>query len=80
MTWIHVVEESEATGEMADIYREAKEQGRFTSNVRKAASLNPSAIRALDSLGASFRENSPISHRHREMLAVVTSVINRCQY
>ena len=79
MPWIDVIEEDQATGDLADYYREAREQGRLVANVRKVVTLNPQAMRAFDLLGASFRDGA-LSPRHREMVAVVTSAANRCFY
>ncbi len=79
MPWIKVIEEEEATGDLADYYRDAREAGRQVANVRKIVTLNPQAMRAFDLLGVSFRDG-PLSVRHREMVAVVTSAANRCVY
>jgi len=80
MAWIRVIDEDEATGELADYYREAREQSRPVRNVRRVMSLNPKALHALEAFQRSWREEGVLEPRHREMVALVTSVINRCYY
>ncbi len=80
MPWIKVINEDEATDELAQYYQRAKAQGRRVSNIHKAISLNPKALYAVDALQRSFEEEGVLSPRHREMIAVVTSALNRCHY
>jgi len=80
MAWIRVIDQDEATGELADYYREAREQGRPVRNVRRVMSLNPRALNALEAFQRSWREEGVLIPRHREMVALVTSVLNRCYY
>ncbi len=80
MAWIRVIQHDEASGELAEYYRQIQVEGRRVSNVQKAISMNPKAMNALDALQRSFEENGVLSPRHREMIAVVTSALNRCHY
>ena len=80
MAWIKVIESHDATGELAEYYGEAKAQGRSISNIHKSMSLNPDAMRAIDAFQRSWREDGVLSGRHREMVALVTSALNRCHY
>ena len=80
MSWIKVLEEQEATGDLAEYYKEAKTDGRRISNIHKVMSLNPASMRAIDAFQSSWRENAALSGRHREMVALVTSALNRCHY
>lgn len=80
MAWIRTIQEDEATGELADFYREAAEQGRRVSNVERVVSLNPRAMKAMAAFRRSWRDEGVLSDRHREMVAVVTSALNRCLY
>lgn len=80
MAWIKVVQEDEATGELAEYYRASTEQGRRVPNVHKLMSLNPKAMEAIDAFQRSWRENGALLPRHREMVALVTSALNRCHY
>ena len=80
MAWIRVIHDDEATGELAAHYKEAQERGRPVSNVEAIMSLNPPAMTAADALHRSWSEDGVLSRRHQEMVAVVTSAINRCYY
>ena len=71
MAWIRVMNEPEATGDLAEYYRKSRERGRSVLNVQKAMSLNPRAMEAIDDLQRSWREYGVISSRHRDMVAVV---------
>lgn len=80
MPWIKVIHEDEATGDLAEYYGAVKEQGRRAVNIQKVMSLNPKAMAAIDALQSSWRDAPVLSDRHREMVAVVTSALNRCSY
>ncbi len=80
MAWIKVIEDDEATGELAEYYGEARARGRNVSNIHKVMSLNPGAMRAIDAFQRTWREDGVLSGRHREMVALVTSALNRCHY
>ncbi|MDP6419834.1 MAG: carboxymuconolactone decarboxylase family protein [SAR202 cluster bacterium] len=80
MAWIKIVDEQEATGDLAAYYDEAHAQGRRIVNVHSVLSLNPGAMRAIDAFQRSWREDGVLSGRHREMVALVTSALNRCHY
>lgn len=78
--WIKVVEERESTGELTEYYGQARKEGRRVSNIHKASSFNVDAMRAIDALQHSWRKNGALEPRHREMVALVTSALNRCHY
>ena len=80
MVWIQVIQHDEASGEFAEYYQQLQSEGRRISNVQKAISMNPKAMNALDALQMSFEEYGVLSAQHREMIAVVTSALNRCHY
>ncbi len=80
MTWIKVVNEDEATGDLAKYYEEAQSQGKRVSNIHRAMSLNPKSMKAIDAFQQSWREDGALLPRHREMVALVTSALNRCHY
>lgn len=80
MAWIQVVNEDEATGELAEYYKKKNEQGARVANVHKVMSLNPKAMDAIDAFQQSWREDGALQPRHREMVALVTSALNRCSY
>ena len=78
--WIKVVEEREPTGELTEYYEQARKEGRRVSNIHKASSFNVDAMTAIDALQQSWRKNGALAPRHREMVALVTSALNRCHY
>jgi|TARA_B100000809_G_scaffold266836_1_gene332047 alkylhydroperoxidase family enzyme len=78
--WLKVVEERESTGELTEYYGQARKEGRRVSNIHKASSFNVDAMRAIDALQHSWRKNGALEPRHREMVALVTSALNRCHY
>ncbi len=80
MAWIKIIDEQEAKGDLAEYYKEARAQGRTVPNVHTVLSLNPGAMRAIDAFQRTWREDGVLSGRHREMVAVVTSALNRCHY
>ncbi len=80
MAWIQVINEDEAAGELHDYYSRVQEEGRTVGNIQKVMSLNPKAMEAVEIFQHSWREEGVLSHRHREMVAVVTSALNRCHY
>ncbi len=80
MPWIKVIDEDEAQGELAEYYRTAKEHGRRVGNIQKIMSLNPKAMAGVDGFQQSWREYGVLSARNREMVALVTSALNRCHY
>ena len=80
MTWIKVIDEDEASGELAAYYDDAKAQSKRVSNIHRAMSLNPKSMKAIDSFQQSWREDGSLQPRHREMVALVTSALNRCHY
>ena len=78
--WKKVVEERESTGELTEYYGQARKEGRRVSIIHKASSFNVDAMRAIDALQHSWRKNGVLEPRHREMVALVTSALNRCHY
>ncbi|MAP39652.1 MAG: hypothetical protein CL879_08550 [Dehalococcoidia bacterium] len=77
IAWIKVVEERESIGELAEYYRQARNEGLRASNIQKASSLNVDAMKAIDTLQHSWRKNGALEPRRREMVALVTSALNR---
>ncbi len=81
MVWIRVVEESEASPELQQVYEQIKRARGKLSNIMKVQSLNPAAMRAhLDLYLAVMFGGSPLSRQEKELLAVAVSAANRCDY
>ncbi len=80
MAWIRIISESEATGDLAELY--AQESSTWgVDNILKIHSLNPPSLRAhLAVYKTLMYGRSGLSRVQREMLGVVVSAINRCEY
>ncbi|MCZ6683100.1 MAG: carboxymuconolactone decarboxylase family protein [Planctomycetota bacterium] len=81
MTWIRTIPDQEARGRLRSLFAAARKRTGRVYNIVRAMSLNPPTLQASLSLyrGVMFGK-STLSTTQREMLAVVVSVRNRCQY
>lgn len=81
MTWIKVIAEAEATGELKELYDSQRGQAGAVANILKVHSLSP---RTLAAHVAFYRQvmhtPGPLPREKREMIAVVVSQINGCHY
>ena len=81
MSWIEAQDETKATGELREIYQDLRETSRRISNVIKAHSLNPGAMRThLDLYKHLLYGSSSLSRAERETIAVAVSAINNDSY
>lgn len=81
MSWIHEIEEPDASGELAGLYQELREKRGKIANILKVHSLNPQALKAhLDLYMTLLFGRSGLSRADREAIAVVTSASNSCDY
>jgi len=81
MAWIDVIEPDDATGDLQTLYDEIAETRGQLSNVLKAHSLNPAAMKEhLNLYGTLLFSESPLSRAEREAIAVVVSAANDCEY
>jgi alkylhydroperoxidase family enzyme len=81
MAYIKLIEESEATGVLAEIYEQARQRAGRVYNILKIQSQTPEALRGmLQIYKAAVRGESPLSLAQREMLATVVSSANKCHY
>jgi alkylhydroperoxidase family enzyme len=82
MAWIELIEESEATGALSELYglMTDPEYGRV-DNILRIHSLHPEGLRTHHEL---YRElmtgTGTLRKVEREMIALVVSVINDCHY
>ena len=81
MAWIRTVDEHEAGEELAAVYaRITSDRGKL-SNIMRVQSLQPKAIVAhMDLYMAIMFGRSGLSREEREMIAVVVSAANACEY
>ncbi|MEX0721574.1 MAG: peroxidase-related enzyme [Balneolaceae bacterium] len=81
MAYIKIIEPEEATGPLKDIYEDLTRKRGKLANVHKAQSLNPKSIVTHMELYMSIMfSKSPLSRAQREMIAVVVSAVNECEY
>lgn len=81
MTWIKVIEETEATGELKELYDSQHNQAGVVANILKVHGLSP---RTLATHVAFYHQvmhaPGPLPREKREMIAVVVSQVNGCHY
>ena len=81
MPWIKMISENDAEGELAEIYSQLIEPWGGVDNIMKIHSLS---IDSLDAHMLLYKTvmygKSPIKRAQREMIAVVTSAANKCEY
>jgi len=80
MPWIKMVDAADATGELAEMY--AAEKSRWgVDEILKIHSLNPPSLKAHILLYRTLMYGkSGLSRVQREMIGVVVSAINHCEY
>ncbi len=81
MPFIKVIEHNEAQGELKDIYDDLVSKRGKLAEVHKIQSLNPDSIlKHMDLYMTIMYNKSPLSRVQREMIAVVVSAANGCEY
>ena len=81
MPYIQVIEHSEAEGPLKKIYDDLIDKRGKLAEVHKIQSLHPKSITAhMDLYMTIMFGKSPLKRYQREMIAVVVSVANHCQY
>lgn len=81
MAHLRLVEEHEATGELAREYEAARGRAGKVFNIVKAMSLRPEVLRsAMGLYRAIMFGPSELGRAERELLAVVVSRANDCHY
>jgi len=81
MAFVRTIPESQAIGQLAEIYSAAIKRAGRVFQILKIQSQNPASLQGmLDLYVATMRGPSPLSRTQREMLAVVVSHANQCHY
>jgi uncharacterized peroxidase-related enzyme len=81
MAWINTIDEKEAKGELKEIYERIKEKRGKISNIMKVHSLNPKTMKYHLELYLNLMfGDSNLSRELRELIAVVVSAANNCEY
>lgn len=82
IAWIETVDEADASGELADLYaRERDPRTKEVDHILRVHSLHP---RTLDDHARMYHTimhgESGVTRTEREIVAVVVSTINECDY
>lgn len=81
MTWIKVIDEREAEGDLKNQYEKLAAPSGGVDNILKIHSLNPASLKGhYDFYKALMRGKSDLSRAQREMIAVTVSALNHCVY
>jgi len=80
MPWIQTISEADATGELAEMYAQEKSDW-GVDDILKIHSLNPPSLRAHILLYRTLMYGkSGLTRVQREMIGVVVSALNQCEY
>lgn len=81
MPFIEIIEPEEASGSLKKIYEELKRTRGKLARVHKIQSLHPETITShMDLYMSVMFGKSPLKRAQREMIAVVVSAVNNCEY
>jgi uncharacterized peroxidase-related enzyme len=81
MPFIDIIEPEEATGDLKEIYEDLQKKRGKLAQIHKIQSLNPdSIVKHMDLYMSIMFSKSPLSRAQREMMAVVVSAANKCEY
>jgi len=81
MSYIEVIPESEATGELAELYEKYCDKNGRVENVLKIHSLHPKAMTSHMQLYlTAVHRSSPLTKQQREMIGITVSRLNGCSY
>jgi len=76
------VEDGDATGQLADLYRELKRKSMSgkVPDILRTMSVRPDFLRAIDQASRLHFEDGALSRAEHEMIASYVSALNRCHY
>lgn len=81
MAYIDIIQPSQAEGYLKEVYDQILESRGKIAEVHKIQSLNPRSItRHMDLYNTIMFGKSPLRREQREMMAVVVSSANNCEY
>ena len=81
MAWIKTIAESEAEGDLAELYDRYSTPEGWVDHILKIHALNPASMKGhYDLYRTLMFGRSPLSRPRREMIAVAVSAANRCRY
>jgi len=81
MAYIRQIEPAEATGKVKEFYDELVKRDGLVRGIFKLSSLRPSVMFSLSTLYRTVMyDPSGLSQAQKEMVAIVVSAINGCDY
>ena len=81
MAWIPVIPEDKAEGGLKDWYDKLREPWGGVDNILRIHSINTPTLKGHYELYRSAMKGSmDLTHKQREMIAVVVSTVNQCHY
>ena len=81
MAWIPMIQEDKAEAELKEWNDKLREPWGEVDNIMKIHSLNVSTLKGHYELYLSaMKGTKDLSHKQREMIAVVVSNVNQCHY
>jgi hypothetical protein len=82
MARISWVEDGDASGELADLYRELKTRSARGNvpDILRTMSARPDFLRAIDQASRLHFTDGALSRAEHEMIASYVSALNRCHY
>jgi alkylhydroperoxidase family enzyme len=81
MAWIEIIDEPEPGSDLHRIYEDQRKQAGAVANILKVHSIEPRVLTAhLQLYKAAMHARGELSQRDRELIAVVVSRANNCEY
>lgn len=82
MSWIQVIDKSDASGRLERLYEQVESPDGHVDNILKVHSLRPATLRGHLSLykAALHTEANDLTPRERELIGVCVSKLNGCTY
>ncbi len=81
MAFIDYVEYDNASDELKKLYEKLGGASKQPANIVRIAGVNPKVMETMIPFYRAIMYNpSPLSRQQRELIATVTSVINKCHY
>ena len=81
MAWIEIIDEPESGSDLHRIYEDQRRKAGAVANILKIHSIEPRVLTAhLQLYHAAMHARGELSLRDRELIAVVVSRTNNCEY
>jgi alkylhydroperoxidase family enzyme len=81
MAWIEIIEEPELGSDLHRVYEDQRRQAGAVANILKIHSIEPRVLTThLQLYKTAMHADGELSRRDRELIAVVVSRVNNCEY